>query len=73
MDAISIHPGVVGGRRQYPLDRSTKPYKNKGKLAKKMKILARRRLAHSATLKGLPSNVPPEAYKVPGSYNQHHK
>ena len=71
MDNISIHPGVQGGRRHFPLGRSTQPFKNKGKLAKKMKILARRRLAHAATLKGLPSNVPPTSFKVPGSMNQH--
>ena len=51
MDNISIHPGVQGGRRHFPLGKSTQPFKNKGKLAKKMKILARRRLAHAATLR----------------------
>ena len=71
MDNISIHPGVQEGRRRFPLESNTRPFKNNGKLAKKMKILARRRLAHAGTLKGLPTNVPPEAYKVPGSMNQH--
>ena len=71
MDNVSIHPGIEGGRRRFPLDKSTKPSKNKGKLAKKMKTLARRRLAHAATLKGLPSNVPPEAFRTPGSMNAH--
>jgi hypothetical protein len=71
VDNVSIHPGVEGGRRRHPLETATKPFKNKGKLAKKMKVLGRRRLAHAATLKGLPSNVNPAAFKAPGSYNAH--
>ena len=71
MENISIHPGIENGRRVHPLERSTKPFQNKGKLAKKMKTLARRRLAHAATLKGLPSNVNPASFKAPGSMNRH--
>lgn len=71
MDNVSIHPGVEGGRRRHPLETATKPFKNKGKLAKKMKVLGRRRLAHAATLKGLTTTVPPTAFKAPGSMNSH--
>jgi hypothetical protein len=66
---ISIHPGVVGGRRQHPLEKSTKPHQGKGKLAKKMKRLHTRRLAHAETLKRMPSNSNPAAFKTPGSMN----
>lgn len=48
---------------------TTKPYKRqgKGKLGKKMAKLNARRNAHAATLKSLPSNVNPMAFKTPGS------
>lgn len=67
---LSIHP------RHWPggdgIKRNTaKPHKGKGKLAKKMKRLHERRLAHSATLKSLPSGQNPAAYKTPGSMNEH--
>lgn len=47
----------------------TKPYNKagKGKLGKHMKRLNERRLAHSATLKSLPSGVNPSAFRCPGS------
>jgi hypothetical protein len=65
---LSIHPGVVNGRRQYALESTAKPHKGGGKLGKKMKALAARRLAHSATLS---RNPPAGAFKTPGSMNQH--
>lgn len=69
MENRSIHPHVrLGG---VPKDTS-KTYKSGGgKLAKKQARLAKRRLEHSATLKGLPSTIPPGAFKTPGSMNQH--
>lgn len=67
---ISIHPGVVGGRRQFALEHTSKPHKGKGKLGKKMKWLASRRLEHSSTLRKTPT-PPPGAFKSPGSMNQH--
>lgn len=68
MENYSIHPRVR--HRGAPKDTS-KPYKGGGKLAKKQARLAKRRLEHSATLKGLPSTIPPGAFKTPGSMNQH--
>ncbi len=37
------------------------------KLRKARERLNRRRLAHAATLKSLPSNTDPRSYKAPGS------
>ena len=65
---ISIHPGVVNNRRVHALETSTKPHKGGGKLGKKMKVLAARRLDHSATIS---RNKTPGAFKTPGSMNQH--
>lgn len=69
MESLSIHP------RNWPkigngvkVDTS-KPYKGGGKLAKKQARLNARRLDHSATLKT--PGVKPEAYKSPGSMNDH--
>ena len=69
MESTSIHPGVQNGRRVHKLERSTKPYQGKGKLAKKMKRLNARRLEHSATLKSLLSHRNPGGYRTPGSMN----
>ena len=62
---------IIGGRRPRPITNTSKPHKGAGKLAKKMKRLHNRRLAHSATLKSLPSSINPMSYKTPGSMNQH--
>lgn len=43
--------------------------KRKGPLAKRQARLATRRLSHSQTLKSLPANVNPLAFKAPGSMN----
>ena len=66
----SIHPrnwmvgtGVVKN--------TSKPWKGKGKLAKRHQRLHRRRMAHAATLKSLSAKILPTAFKQPGSYNQH--
>jgi len=68
--AISIHL-IEGGRRPKPVSNTSKPHKGKGKLAKQMKALHWRRLAHSATLKSLSSGDNPMGWKTPGSMNQH--
>jgi hypothetical protein len=66
---MSIHPGIKNGFRVYPAEKNTKPHKGGGKLAKKMKTLAARRLEHSGTIsKG---GVPAGAFKTPGSMNSH--
>ena len=67
-----MHPGVVNGRRVSPLINTSKPYKSgRGKLAQHQKRLGDRRNGHSMTLKTLPSNVNPLAFKAPGSMKQH--
>ncbi len=66
-----MHPGIMNGFRVHPLKNTCKPHKGKGKLAKKQAWLSARRLAHSVTLKTLPPNVNPAAFKTPGSMNEH--
>lgn len=68
---MGIHPGVSDGRRIHALVNTAKPHKGGGKLGAKMDRLNRRRLAHAATIKSLPSSVNPGAFKAPGSMNQH--
>ncbi len=63
-----MHPGVVNGRRVFPLKNTSKPHKGKGKLAKKMKRLNNRRLDHSDTLRKVAANQQ-HAYRTPGSMN----
>ena len=71
-NAEGMHPGVVNGRRVAPKENTSKPYKSgKGKLAQHQKRLGNRRNAHSDTLKRLPTNVNPLAFKAPGSMKQH--
>lgn len=66
-----MHPGVINGRRIYPLENTSKPYKSgKGKLGAHQKRLSDRRNAHSMTLKQLTGKTPPGAYKTPGSMKQ---
>jgi hypothetical protein len=60
----SIHPN---GRQ---VTDTSRPWKGGGKLLKKQSRLAKRRLAHSATLKSLSAKVPPSAFKAPGSMNE---
>ena len=70
MESISIHPGVIGGRRQHPLMSNTKPVKKKnGKLAKKLKWLNARQIDREQTIKQPRVNA--VAFKPPGSMNQH--
>jgi hypothetical protein len=67
----SIHPRVsFPNGEKY---NTCEPYKKagKGKLGKKMKRLSDRRLAHATTLKSLPSNQNPAAFKTPGSMKGH--
>lgn len=64
---ISIHPGVVDGRRIHKLVTSTKPPHGGRYLRRHTDNLDRRQRAHKATLASLPSNVPPEAFRKPGS------
>jgi len=40
-------------------------------LKRKQKKLNERKIAHSNTLKSLPSSVKPESYRQPGSMNRH--
>lgn len=71
MDQISIHPGVIGGRREHPLSDTSKPRragKKGGKLAKKLANLNRRQTALASTLKD-PRVKNPAAFKMPGSMN----
>jgi len=63
-EQISIHPD-----KRRPVQNTSKPHKGGGKLAKRMKRLSDRRLAHSATLKSLPGKTNPAAFKMPGSMN----
>lgn len=69
MEQQSIHPGVIGGKRRFPLECTSKPHKGGGKLARKMANLNRRQMARDATIKA--SRVEPGAFKMPGSMNQH--
>jgi hypothetical protein len=69
MDSVSIHPRCTKGRQVHEKRNTAKPYKSgKGKLGKAMKRLARRRLAHSLTLKVLPAKDQ-LGFKTPGSMN----
>lgn len=61
---VSIHPY---GR---PARNTSKPHQGKGKLAARRKRLSDRRTAHAALLKTLPAKVA-NAFRVPGSMNQH--
>ncbi len=65
MEQQSIHPGVVGGKRRFPLGGTTKPHKGKGKLARKQKELNRRQTAWNSTTKS--AGVDAAAFKMPGS------
>lgn len=62
----SIHPRVRSGGQKSD---TSKPQKNGGNgYRRRMEAkLAARRLAHSATVKSLPSTTPPSAYRAPGS------
>lgn len=67
----SIHPRVVGGTTKHEKVNTCKPYKSGGgALYKHQAELGRRRNAHSATLKSLPSQMNPGAFRTPGSMNQ---
>jgi hypothetical protein len=66
-----MHPGVVNGKRVAPKENTCKPPKgSRGKLGKHQKRLGQRRSGHSQTLNSLPNNVPPTAFKQPGSMKQ---
>lgn len=62
----SIHPRVRSGGQK---SNTCKPQKDggNGHLRRVQAKLAQRRLAHAATIKSLPSTVPPTAYRAPGS------
>lgn len=64
---MSIHPR--GTFKDGKKKNTAKPYlkAGKGKLGKAMKRLGIRRVAHSATLKSLPSGHNPMEFKTPGS------
>ena len=63
---ISIHPGVVGGRRVHDLETSTKPYKSGGgKLFKKQRRLNIRQMAWNSTIKS--AGVDAAAFIKPNS------
>jgi len=49
------------------VNKKGEPSVRRGKLSKRMKRLAARRLEHSMTLKSLPANVNTACYKTPGS------
>lgn len=66
----SIHPRNWSGMNG-PVKNTCKPWKGKGKLAKKQERLHKRRLAQAATLKTISAKIPPEAFKQPGSMNEH--
>jgi hypothetical protein len=67
---FSIHPrNWLGGG---PVKDTSRPWKGGGKLQKKYRRLQRRVIEHAATLKSLKQGkTPPEAFKQPGSLNQH--
>ena len=69
MKSQSIHPGVIDGKRRFPLGGDTKPHKGKGKLGAKQAELNRRQNDWNNTTKA--SKVNPGAFKMPGSLNQH--
>lgn len=72
MESISIHPGVKSGKRIYPLAHTSKPQKSKGgKLGKKRQRLNQRQLARDSTLKMVKTPMAAEAFRQPGSMNQH--
>jgi hypothetical protein len=67
---ISIHPGVVNGRRVHPLTRSNKPSKKNGRvMARVLKRFDQRHSAWELTIKSLPAAVNPQSFKKPGSRN----
>lgn len=66
----SIHPRVVGRVAIYDKSNTCKPWKGKGKLAKKRARLAKRRLEHSQTLASVPIGDR-GGFRAPGSMNQH--
>ena len=68
---LGMHPGVMNNIRVSPKVNTSKPHQGGGKLAKKQKRLSDRRNAHSMTLKMLPTNANPLAFKTPGSMNNH--
>ena len=65
-----MHPGVIDGWRQHPLENTCKPTKRsgKGKLGAKQARLNRRQNAHADTIKTVKQ---PLAFKMPGSMNPH--
>lgn len=67
---MSIHPRSAIFGRNGEKKNTSKPHKGGGKLAKRQKRLTERRTAHSATLRSLPSNVNPAAFRAPGSMKQ---
>lgn len=71
MNDVSIHPRVIGNRTFHDKANTAKPHKGGGKLEKRQRDLGRRRVAHAATLKSLPSNVNQNCFRAPGSMNQH--
>lgn len=67
---ISIHPGVINGRRMHPLKNTCKPNRRTGRVFKKVQDRYDQRLSsHASTLNSLPSNVNKLSFKKPGSRN----
>lgn len=68
MEAISIHPGVRGGRRVHALSKTSKPVngKVKGKLAWKQKALNVRQVSCAASQKA-DKKANGIGYTMPGS------
>lgn len=72
MESTSIHPRVKGGVTFYPKVDTSKPRKTKAsRYEKRARRLNLRITAAASTRKSLPSNANPEAYRIPGSMNQH--
>lgn len=72
MESQSIHPRVVGGRAIHQKVDTSKPKKGRAKkYEKQARRLNLRQTACDTTRKSLPSGFNPEAYKMPGSMNQH--
>lgn len=66
----SMHPRMEFRDGRVKNTCSPRNPKRKGPLAKRQHRLATRRLAHSQTLKTLPTSVNPLAFKTPGSMKQ---
>ena len=71
IESLSIHPRNWKSTGNGETKNTCAPRnpKRRGKLARKQARLLARRLAHSATLKSLPSNAA-LAYKTPGSMSR---